>query len=49
MALGIVEPKTASSPPGTELLVDDRQTDAEKTEGHPHFKHAGKVGDLLEI
>lgn len=35
MALGIVEPKSDASPPGTELLVDNDQTGA----GHSNLKH----------
>ena len=44
MALGIIEPKVAEQPPGTEFLVDTDQTATEHTYEHTHFKHgAGKV------
>jgi hypothetical protein len=40
MALGILEPKSDASPPGTELLVDTEQSNA----GHANLKHGkGKV------
>lgn len=51
MALGILEPKTASEqPPGTELLVDNAQTGGEHQLEHENFKHGkGKVLVFLKL
>jgi hypothetical protein len=44
MAFGIVEPRTAIRPQGTELLVDDEKNTFAQQEEHVNFKYGkGKV------
>ncbi|KAF2280518.1 MFS general substrate transporter [Westerdykella ornata] len=46
MALGILEPKSTSTPPpGTELLVEDEHSAG----GHAGLKHAGKNNDIILV